>query len=143
VLVFVLAAFCWTKSLLCNVAAFTGILLYLESTLQLCSLRRFYEVFKEVYFGSLSVVRTTWYSVRMLISQQHPSERRGVPSRSSSVSNIRLDDVSSRPDAHLSIVPKPSGRRAISSERPTDQASSVRTKWVFARTHHCIEKLLF
>jgi hypothetical protein len=30
VLVFVLAAFCWTKSLLCNVAAFTGMLLYPE-----------------------------------------------------------------------------------------------------------------
>jgi hypothetical protein len=37
-LVFVLGAFCWTKSLLCNVAAFTGMLLYLESTLQLCLL---------------------------------------------------------------------------------------------------------
>jgi hypothetical protein len=70
VLVFVLAAFCWTKSLLCNVAAFTGMLLYPESTLQLCSSRRFYEVFKEVYFGSLSAVRTTWYYVRTLISQQ-------------------------------------------------------------------------
>jgi hypothetical protein len=63
-LVFVLAAFSWTKSLLCNVVTFTGMLLYPESTLQLCSSRRFYEVFKEVYFGSLSAVRTTWYSVR-------------------------------------------------------------------------------
>jgi hypothetical protein len=69
VLVFVLAAFCWIKSLLCNVAAFTGMLLYPESTLQLCSSRRFCEVFKEVYFGSLSAVRTTWYSVLTLISQ--------------------------------------------------------------------------
>jgi hypothetical protein len=34
-LVFVLDAFCWTKSLLCNVAAFTGMLFYSESTLQL------------------------------------------------------------------------------------------------------------
>jgi len=34
-LVFVLAAFCWTKSLLCNVAAFIGMLFYSESTLQL------------------------------------------------------------------------------------------------------------
>jgi hypothetical protein len=34
-LVFVLAAFCWTKSLLCNVAAFTRMLFYSESTLQL------------------------------------------------------------------------------------------------------------
>jgi hypothetical protein len=45
----VLIAFCWTKSLLCNVAAFTGMLLYLESTLQLCSSRRFCEVFKDLY----------------------------------------------------------------------------------------------
>jgi len=35
VLVFVLATFCWTKSLLCNVAAFTRMLFYSESTLQL------------------------------------------------------------------------------------------------------------
>jgi hypothetical protein len=48
-LVFVLAAFCWTKSLLCNVAAFTGMLLYPESTLQLCSSRRFCEVFKDLF----------------------------------------------------------------------------------------------
>jgi hypothetical protein len=48
-LVFVLAAFCWTKSLLCNVAAFTGMLLYPESTFQLCSSRRFYEVFKDLF----------------------------------------------------------------------------------------------
>jgi hypothetical protein len=48
-LVFVLAAFYWTKSLLCNVAAFTGMLLYPESTLQLCSSRRFCEVFKDLF----------------------------------------------------------------------------------------------
>jgi hypothetical protein len=67
----VLAAFCWTKSLLCNVTVFTGMLLHPESTLQLCSSRRFCEVFKEVYFVSLSAVRTMWYSVRTLIRQQH------------------------------------------------------------------------
>jgi hypothetical protein len=49
VLVFVFAAFCWTKSLLCNVAAFTGMLLYPKATLQLCSSRRFYEVFKDLF----------------------------------------------------------------------------------------------
>jgi hypothetical protein len=49
VLVFVLAAFCWTKSLLCNVAAFTGMPLYPESTLELCSSRRFCEVFKDLF----------------------------------------------------------------------------------------------
>jgi hypothetical protein len=48
-LVFVLAALCWTKSLLCNVDAFTGMLLYPESTLQLCSSRRFCEVFKDLF----------------------------------------------------------------------------------------------
>jgi hypothetical protein len=48
-LVFVLAAFCWTKSLLCNVAAFTRRMLYPESTLQLCSSRRFCEVFKDLF----------------------------------------------------------------------------------------------
>jgi len=35
VLVFVLIALCWTKSLLCNVVAFTGMFFYSESTLQL------------------------------------------------------------------------------------------------------------
>jgi hypothetical protein len=55
-----LAAFCWTKSLLCNVATFTGMMLFPESTLQLCPSRRFCEVFKEVYFSSLSAIRTTW-----------------------------------------------------------------------------------
>jgi glycerol uptake facilitator-like aquaporin len=74
-LVFVLAAFCWTKSLMCNVVAFTGMQLNPESTLQLWSSRRFCEVFKEVYFSSLSAFRTTWYSIRTLISQQHPFGR--------------------------------------------------------------------
>jgi len=100
-LVSVLATFCWTKSLLCNVAAFTGMLLYPESTLQLCSSRRFCEVFKEVHFGSLSAVRTTWYSVWTLISQQYPPERHGILSRRSSVkaSSVRTTRTF-RPDAH-------------------------------------------
>jgi len=46
---FVLATLCWTKSLLCNVAAFTGMLLYPESTLQLCSSKRFCKVFKDLF----------------------------------------------------------------------------------------------
>jgi hypothetical protein len=36
--------------ILCNVAAFTGMLLYPDSTLQLCSLRRFCEVFKDLFW---------------------------------------------------------------------------------------------
>jgi hypothetical protein len=53
-LVFVLVAFCWKKSLLCNVASFTGMLLYPESTLQLCSSRRFCEVFKDLFWFPVS-----------------------------------------------------------------------------------------
>jgi hypothetical protein len=37
--------------------------------------------FSRIYFGSLSAVRTTWYSVRTLISQQHPFERRDLSVR--------------------------------------------------------------
>jgi hypothetical protein len=37
--------------------------------------------FKRIYFGSLSAVRTMWYSVRTLISQQHPSGRRDLSVR--------------------------------------------------------------
>jgi len=75
-LVFVLAAFCWTKSLLCNIAAFTWMLLCPESTLLFTYVLREDSVkFSRIYFSSLSTVRTTWYSIRTLISQQHLSGR--------------------------------------------------------------------
>jgi hypothetical protein len=110
-LVFVLAAFCWTKSLICNVTAFTGMLLYPESTLQLCSSRRFWEVFKEVSFGSLSTIRTAWYSVQMLISQQHPSGRRDTPSGPSSIKASSIRTIRSfRPDAHQCLEALKSSR---------------------------------
>jgi len=114
-------------------------LLYLESTLQLCSSRRFCEVFKEVYFGSLSAIRTTWqyrldahqsatsvqttwYSVQTLISQRI----------------IRLDN-----DAHQCLEGSnssrlhPSGRNGKSSgrssafERSQCSSESVRTTWLY------------
>jgi len=101
VLVFVLAAFCLDKIASINVAAFTRMLLYPESTLHLCSSRRFCEVFTEVLFGSLSAVRTTWYSVRTLISQQHPSGRHGIPFGCSSVKASSVRTMRTfRPDAH-------------------------------------------
>jgi len=143
-LVFVLAAFCWTKSLLCNVTAFTGILLYPESTLQLCSSRRFCEVFKEVYFGSLSAVRTTWYPVRTLISKQQPSRRRGIPSERSSVkaSSIRTTrtfcpdahqclEASNSSRLHLSGRNGKSVRHSSSSRRSQCSSASVRTTWLY------------
>jgi hypothetical protein len=109
-LVFVLAAFYWTKSLLYNVAAFTGMLLYPESTLQLCFSRRFYEVFKEVYFGSLSAVRTTWYSIRTLISQQ----------------KLQTVQVYIRPDV---MANRPAAIQ--SSKRSQCSNASVRTSWLY------------
>jgi hypothetical protein len=123
----VLATFCWTKSLLCNVVAFTRILLYPESTLWLCSLRRFCEVFKEVYLCSLSAVRMTWYSVRTLIRQQHPSGRLDISSGRSSVkaSSVRMTRTF-RPDAHQCIEASnssrfhPSGRNGKLSERSSE-----------------------
>jgi len=112
----VLATFCWTKSLLCNVAAFTGMLLYLESTLQLCSSRRFCEVFKEVHFVSCQ-----------------PSRRRDIPSRRSSVSNIRPDDVVFLPDAHLSKH-HPSDDENFMSGRPSVSRSFEQFKVASVRT---------
>jgi hypothetical protein len=67
-------------------------------------------------FNSLASVRTTWYSIRTLFSQQHPSERRVIPSGLPFVLNAnRPDYVSYHLDAHLS------------------KASSV-------RTFSCVEK---
>jgi hypothetical protein len=74
-LVFVLATFCWTKSLLCNVTAFTRMLFYSKSTLQLWASRRLCVEFKSVSSVPL-----------------HPSRRRGIPSRRSSVSNIHPNE---------------------------------------------------
>jgi hypothetical protein len=81
---FLLAAFCWTKSFLCNVAAFTGMLFYSESTLQLWASRRLYAEFK-----SASTIPL------------HPSERRGIPSGRSSVkaSSVRTTRTF-HPNAH-------------------------------------------
>jgi len=109
VLVFVLATFCWTKSLPCKVAAFTGKLPYPESTLQPCPSRRFCEAWKQVYFGSLLTIRTTWYSVRTLINQQHPSGRQDL----------------FRPDIHQCLEAHQSSRRSQCS------SASVRMTWLY------------
>jgi len=83
-LVFVLAAFCWTKSLLCNVVAFTGMLFYSESILQLWASRRLCVEFKSVSLVPL-----------------HPSRRRGIPSGRSSVKVSSIWTTRTfRPDAH-------------------------------------------
>jgi hypothetical protein len=113
VLVVVLAAFCWTKSLLCNVAAFTGMLLYPESTLQLCSSRRFCEVFKDLF--------------------QFPGSRLDdvefCPDAHQSATSVRTIEPSS-PDAHLSTVPFV--RTTCHPVRTLDKlASSVQTKCSF------------
>jgi hypothetical protein len=113
VLVFVLAAFCWTKSLLCNVAAFTGMLLYPESTLQLCYSRRFCEVFKDLFRFPVSRLDDVVFR----------------PDAHQSTTSVRTTR-SFRPVAHLSTVP--SIRTTCHSVRTSDrQASSVRTTCFF------------
>jgi len=53
--------------------------------------------FSRIYFGSLSAVRTTWYSVRTLISQQHcPDDEiflSGRPSVSRSFEQFKIASV--------------------------------------------------
>jgi hypothetical protein len=132
-LVFVLAAFCWTKSLLCNVAAFTRMLLYPDSTLQLCSSRRFCEVLKDLFrfpvsrpddvvfrpdaHQSTTFVRTT-RSFRpdahqcldaSNSSRFHPSERNGKSSGRSSEFEKTPVFQPIRPDD----VAIPSGRHSV------------------------------
>jgi hypothetical protein len=92
-LVFVLVTFCWTKSLLCNVAAFTGMLLYLESTLQLCSSRRFYEVFKNLFQFPVS----------------RPDDVVFRPNAHQSATSVRTTR-SFRPDAHQCLEASNSSR---------------------------------
>jgi hypothetical protein len=73
--------------------------------------------FSRIYFGSLSAIRTTWYSVRTLISQQHPSGQRDL-----SVRTTR----SFHPDAHQCLEAwnssrlHPSGRNGKSSGRSSE-----------------------
>jgi hypothetical protein len=106
VLVFVLASFCWTKSLLCNVAAFTGMLLYPESTLQLCSSRRFYEVFKDLF--RFPVSRPDDVVCRL---DAHQSATSVQTTRSFRSNVYQCLDASNSSRLH------PSGRNGKSSER--------------------------
>jgi len=105
-LVFVLAAFCWTKSLPCNVVAFKEMLLYPESTLQLCSSRRFCEVFKDLF----------WFPV------SRPDDVVFRPDAHQSATSVRTTR-SFRPDAHQCLEAStssrlyPSGRNGKSSGR--------------------------
>jgi hypothetical protein len=102
----VLAAFCWTKSLLCNVAAFTGMLLYPESTLQLCSSRRFCEVFKDLF----------------RFPGSRPDDVEFRPNAHQLATSVRTTRTF-RPDTHQCLEASnssrlhPSGRNGISSGR--------------------------
>jgi hypothetical protein len=87
----------------------SGKLPYPESTLQPCPSRRFCEAWKQVYFGSLLTIRTTWYSVRTLINQQHPSGRQDL----------------FRPDIHQCLEAHQSSRRSQCS------SASVQTTWLY------------
>jgi hypothetical protein len=104
----VLATFCWTKSLLCNVAAFTGMLFYSESTLQLWASRRLYAEFK-----TISLVPV------------HPLGRRDILSGRSSVkaSSVRTTrtfcpDVPLYPETSNYSRLHPSGRHGNTVRKP-------------------------
>jgi hypothetical protein len=141
-LVFVLATLCWTKSLLRNVVAFTGMLLYPDSTLQLCSSRRSFEVFKDLF--------------RSLVN--HPDDVVFRPDAHRSATSVRMtrsfrpdahqyqmlwtiqdfrfpvsrpDDVLSRQDAHLSIAPFV--RTTCHTVRMLDRPASSHRMMYFSR----------
>jgi hypothetical protein len=121
-----LATFCWTKSLLCNVATFTGMLLYPESTLQLCSSRRFCEVFTDLFRFPVSRPDNVVFRL-----DAHQS--------ATSVWTTR----SFCPDAHQCLEASnssrfhPSGRNGKSSGRSSEfektqcSSASVRTTWLY------------
>jgi hypothetical protein len=80
-------------------AYYTGMLLYSESTILLCSLRRLCVEFKIVLFKSLASVRTMWYFVR-------------------STRTFRLDS-NLCPEASNCSWLHPSGRLSNTSGRPS------------------------
>jgi hypothetical protein len=87
----------------------SGKLPYPESTFQPWPSRRFCEVWKQVYFGSLLAIRTTWYSVRTLINQQRPSGGQDL----------------FRPDIRQCLEAHQSSRRTPCS------SASVRMTWLY------------
>jgi hypothetical protein len=106
---FVLATFCWTKLLLCNVTAFTGMLLYPESTFQLCSSRRVCEVFKDLF----------------RFPGSRPEDVEFRPDAHQSATSVRTTRTF-RPDAHQCLEASnssrlhPSGRNGKSSRRSSE-----------------------
>jgi hypothetical protein len=124
----VLVAFCWTKSLLCNVVAFTGMLLYPESTLQLCSSRRFCEVFKDLF--------------RFLGSRPDDVEFR--PDAHQSATSVRTTRTF-RPDAHQCLEASNSsrlhsfGRNGKSSGRSSEFEKIRVFQCIRTDAHQCLE----
>jgi hypothetical protein len=72
-----LAAFCLTKSLLCNVAIYLGMLFIFRVFYSDMCFKKILCRFQEREVGSQASVRTAQYNIRTLISQQHSSGRRG------------------------------------------------------------------
>lgn len=99
---------------------------FIQSLLFSYVLREDSEKFSRIYFDSLSAIQATWYSVRTLISQQHPSGRRDL-------------------SVYTPICPlfHPSGRCVIPSGRHTVQHHSSGQRAPSVRTLYCIEKFMF
>jgi hypothetical protein len=142
-----LATFCWKKSLLCNDVFYTGMLFYLESSLQLWASRRLCAEFK------------TYWSVPL-----QPSRRRDIPSRHSTVQasfvrtmrTFRSDLPLCREVLNCSSL-HPSGRLSSTAGRHSvfDQlwdffpkhrygkiAATVRTMWIPVRTRSFIRQVM-
>jgi hypothetical protein len=106
---------------------------YPEFTLQLCSSRRLCKVFKAVYFGSLTAVRTTSYTVwTPNCPKHHPSGRRKLSIRTfhcveklrtasacirSDVSAVRPDDTQCSTSYEISFQNTDMGRSLQPSGR--------------------------
>jgi hypothetical protein len=100
---------------------------FIQSLLFSYVLREDSVMLSRIYFGSLSAVRTTWYSVWTLIIQQHSSGRRDLLVQTTSMSKsfetvqgcIRPDVMANRPNA------------LQSSRRSKCSSASVRTTWLY------------
>jgi len=92
VLVFVLAAFCLTKSLLCNVAVFTG-MLFISKSSEFISL-----IWKEPFMTSSSV--TSWKKATSVFKEDSVQ----IPTQRSRITCFHPDNPVKHPDSHQSAT---------------------------------------
>jgi hypothetical protein len=103
-----LAAFCLTKPLLCNFAILSEMPFISKSSFHKCTLRSSKKIlfkFQVKEVGSQASVWTAKYNVLMLISQQHPSGRRGNTVRTPiNVQKLRIVQGCIHPDVSATFL---------------------------------------